>query len=107
MPSPAAPAKPAAGPRPLTQAAGGLGANPEPAGGWFVDVGSFAEDAAVERWRALQAKHAAALSGLDKLASAGTGLEPLLVGPLATEQAAAALCGQLGADAAACRPVQL
>ena len=107
MPSPAAPAKPAAGPRPLTQAAGDLGANPEPAGGWFVDVGSFAEDAAVERWRALQAKHAAALSGLDKLASAGTGLEPLLVGPLATEQAAAALCGQLGADAAACRPVQL
>ena len=106
-PAPAAPAKPAAGPRPLTQAMGELGANPEPAGGWFVDVGSFAEDAAVERWRTLQARHAGALRGLDKLASAGTGLEPLLVGPLASEQAATALCGQLGADAATCRPVQL
>ncbi|MFL5332916.1 MAG: tetratricopeptide repeat protein [Geminicoccaceae bacterium] len=98
---------PAAGPRQLTPGSGELGANPESAGGWFVDVGSFAESAALERWRALGAKHAAALSGLDKLAGAGTGLEPLLVGPLASEQAAAALCAQLGDDAATCRPVRL
>jgi tetratricopeptide (TPR) repeat protein len=103
----AVPDAPAAGPRQLTPGSGELGANPEPAGGWFVDVGSFAEAAALERWRTLRAKHAAALSGLDKLAGAGAGLEPLLVGPMASEQAAAALCGQLGDDTATCRPVRL
>ena len=51
--------------------------------------------------------HAGPLSGLGKLAGAGNGPEPLLVGPLADEQAARTVCGALGGDAKGCQPVQL
>ena len=82
---------------------------PDPAasGGWFVDVGSFAATAAAEQWRELRAKHASAMAGVGRLASAGAGIEPMLVGPLASEQAASSLCVELGTDVQPCRPMQL
>ena len=77
-------------------------------GGWFVNVGKFPDaTAAVRQWQTLRAKHADALAGLGKLAGASDGPEPLLVGPLADEQAASKVCGALGADAASCQPVRL
>jgi hypothetical protein len=72
-----------------------------------VDIGSYAGTAAAERWRGLRAKHAAALAGVGRLASVGAGMEPLLIGPLASEQAATSLCEQLSGDTPACRPMQL
>lgn len=96
-----------AGPRPLAPILGDAGLGPEAGGRWFVDVGSFQAAAAAEQWRSLRAKHGGALGGVGKLAGASSGMEPLLVGPLASEQAAASLCEQLGTDAHTCRPMQL
>jgi hypothetical protein len=105
-PAPAPPQAPPTGPRPLVPVlgdGGGTAAN----GGWFLDVGAYDAAAAAERWRTLRARHATALADVGRLASAGTGLEPMLLGPLASEQAAAALCTELGADVQPCRPLQL
>ena len=104
---PAEPQAPPAGPRPLVPILGDAGSRTAGGGTWFVDVGSFEPAAAAEQWRGLRAKHARALSGIGRLASADAGMEPLLVGPLASEQAATSLCAQLGTDAHACRPMQL
>ena len=104
---PAEPQAPPAGPRPLVPILGDAGSKTAGGSTWFVDVGSFEPAAAAEQWRGLRAKHARALSGIGRLASADAGMEPLLVGPLASEQAAASLCAQLGTDAHACRPMQL
>ena len=101
------PQAPPAGPRPLMPILGNAGSGAAGGGAWFVDVGSFEATAAAEQWRGLRAKHARALSGIGRLASAGAGMEPLLVGPIPSEQAAASLCAQLGADAHACRPMQI
>ena len=107
--APAAPASPVApgAPRPLAPV---LGASEGPApedGAWFVDLGSFDAKAANDTWRRLRVEHDAALTGLERLAVADGTAQPVLVGPLATEQAAAALCGQLELDAGACRPTKL
>ena len=105
-PAPVPPQAPTTGPRPLVSVlgdGGGTAAN----GGWFLDVGAYDAAAAAERWRTLRARHASALAEVGRLASAGTGLEPMLLGPLASEQAAAALCTELGADVQPCRPMQL
>ena len=108
VPPAAAPSPPPAGPRPLTPALGEVEAGATPVGGWFVNVGKFPDaTAAVRQWQTLRAKHADALAGLGKLAGASDGPEPLLVGPLADEQAASKVCGALGADAASCQPVRL
>ncbi len=104
-PVPAPAAAPATGPRPLMpllEEAGGPAA-----GGWFVDVGAFDAAAAAERWHGLRVRHATALTGVGRLAGAGSGLEPMLLGPVASEQAATALCLELGSDAQPCRPLQL
>lgn len=96
------------GPRPLAPSLGEVDASAMPVGGWFVSMGKFPDaTAAGQHWQALRAKHAGALNGLGKLASASSGPEPLLVGPLADEQAARRVCGELGADASSCQPVQL
>ncbi len=101
------PAEPLTGPRPLAPILGTAGEDAEAGAAWFVDVGSYEAVAAVERWQGLRAKHGAALSGVGRLASAGGGMEPLLVGPLASEQAATSLCEQLASDIHGCRPMQL
>jgi hypothetical protein len=101
-----APAVPNA-PRLLVPVLGQTGSDAAPQGEWFVDLGSFAPHAATEAWRRLRAEHGSALTGLERLAGAGAGAEPLLVGPLASEQSAADLCGKLGTAAAACRPTRL
>ena len=104
---PVAAQAPPVGPRPLAPILGNADGGSASGGTWFVDVGSFEGVAAAEQWRGLRAKHGGALSGIGRLASAGNGMEPLLVGPLASEQAATSLCDQLGADARACRPMRL
>lgn len=102
------PATPDSGPRPLTPAAGLVDAAPIPAGGWFVDIGRFPDEAAATaRWQAMRTTHAAALGGLGKLAGSGEGPEPLLVGPLADEAGARQVCRTLGDAAPKCQPVQL
>jgi tetratricopeptide (TPR) repeat protein len=103
---PAQPQSPSTGPRPLVPLLGD-GGGTAASGGWFLDVGMFDAAAAAQRWGSLRAKHGAALAKFGRLASAGTGLEPMLLGPLASEQEAAALCVELGADAQPCRPLQL
>ena len=112
--SPVAPAAPAVPPRPsrlerppLAPVLGGSDGPVPEAGAWFVDLGSFDAKAANETWRRLRAEHDAALTGLERLAVADDTAQPVLVGPLATEQAAAALCGKLGLNAGACRPTKL
>jgi len=107
--APAAPASPVApgAPRPLAPVLGGSDGPVPEAGAWFVDLGSFDANAANETWRRLRAEHDAALTGLERLAVADDTAQPVLVGPLATEQAAAALCGKLGLNAGACRPTKL
>jgi Flp pilus assembly protein TadD len=107
VPPPAEPQPPPAGPRPLAPILGNADSGSPGGGTWFVDVGSFEGVAAAEQWRSLRAKHVGALSGVGRLASAGNGMEPLLVGPLASERAATSLCDQLGTDAHVCRPMQL
>lgn len=79
-----------------------------PAGGWFLDLGTFSSSAAAtERWHALRGAHPAALHGLAKLDSGGPGPQPLLVGPLDTEEAARQACGRLGRIVPECTPLQL
>jgi hypothetical protein len=101
-----APAAPSA-PRQLVPVLGQIGSDAAPQGEWFVDLGSLAPAAASEIWRRLRAEHGPALTGLERLAGAGAGPEPMLVGPLASEQSAADLCGRLGTATAACRPTRL
>lgn len=96
-----------AAPRPLVPVLGQAGADVAPQGEWFVDLGTLAPAAASETWRRLRAEHGSSLSGLERLAGAGAGPEPMLVGPLASEQSAADLCGRLGTATAACRPTRL
>ena len=105
--APPPPEPPPAGPRPLAPILGQAGHDTLTQASWFVDVGSYEGAAATERWQGLKAKHRAALAGVGRLASAGGGMEPLLIGPLASEQAATSLCAQLSGDTHACRPMQL
>jgi hypothetical protein len=107
-PFPAAPAPPPASqPRPLAPILGEAGGPGDGLGAWFVDVGRFDGPAAAERWRRLRLKHAADLAGMERLAGAGSGEEPLLIGAVDSEQAAAKLCGQLGRDVGTCQPMRL
>lgn len=105
-PAPEPPAgTPPSGPRPLVPL---LGSNGSAAtGSWFVHVGDFDATAGAGQWASLRARHGDALAGVGRLASAGTGSEPMLLGPLAGEREAAALCVALGADAQPCQPLQL
>lgn len=104
---PALPPPSPEGPRALVPVLGDAGGPAAAEGAWFVDVGSFPAPAATEHWRELRARHAGALAGIGRLAGAGGGTEPLLVGPLADEQAASNLCAQLGTDGGPCRPLRL
>lgn len=101
-----APERPAP-PRPLGPAA----AEPAPAassGGFVLDLGRFADAAtARKRWEHLQQRHPQALHGLAKLAAAGSGADPLLVGPIASEAEAVRLCAKLETDVPACSVVRL
>jgi SPOR domain len=104
-----APAKPQTGPRPLAPILDGQrGDAAADRGVWFADLGSFERPAATKLWRKLRADHPSALAGMERLASAGgAGAEPLLLGPIASEQAARDLCGTLQPSVASCRPTSL
>ena len=105
-PTPELPAaSPTSGPKPLVPLLGSNGS--AAAGSWFVHVGVFDATAGVGQWASLRARHGDALAGVGRLASAGAGPEPMLLGPLAGEREAAALCVELGADAQPCQPLQL
>ena len=107
---PAAAPEPSAPPGAPTPLAPILGADGGPRAGdatWFVDLGRMQPAAAATAWRDLRTKHGPTLAGLERLAGAGAGSEPLLVGPIASEAVARTLCGQLEPDAPGCRPVQL
>ena len=101
-----APASPGA-PRPRVPVLGQAKSDTGPAGEWVVDLGRFEPEAAAEAWRRLRATHGPLLAGLERLAGAGAGSEPMLVGPLASERSASELCGKLGAAATACQPMRL
>lgn len=109
-PAPAAAAPP---PPPLALAEvaladGDLSVGASPVGSWYINLGSFPEpEAAVRRWEELRRRHSKALVGLTKLAGAGGGPEPLLVGPALGEREANALCSRVRKDAPACVPVKL
>jgi Flp pilus assembly protein TadD len=87
---------------------GDLSVGASPVGSWYLNLGTFPEPvAAVRHWEKLRQRHPKALVGLTKLAGAGGGSEPLLVGPALGEREAAALCARVRKDAPACIPVKL
>ena len=92
----------------MALAEGDLSVGGSPVGSWYLNLGTYPEpEATVRRWEALRRHHPKALSGLTKLAGAGGGPEPLLVGPALGEAEAAALCARVRKDAPACEPVKL
>lgn len=79
-----------------------------PSGSWFVNLGRYADGAAaLAQWRMLQEQHRQTFGGLRKLAGAESGSEPLLVGPLPSENAAEAICAKMPVDLPTCAAVQL
>lgn len=77
-----------------------------PTGRWFVNLGEFASGGQVSSaWRELRAQHKDLLVGLDRLAGADGGPQPLLVGPVATAEKAESLCGDLEIRGQVCRPM--
>lgn len=104
---PAAPASEPGAPTPLVPILGAAAHTESAAGDWFVDLGTLAPAAAAESWRRLRAEHRAELGGTELLAGAGAAPEPMLVGPLASEESAVALCGRLAAATATCHPTKL
>jgi hypothetical protein len=108
-----APAAVAAAARPVSLAEvalgdGDLAVGASPVGSWYLNLGTFPEpEAAVRRWEDLRRRHPKVLVGLTKLAGAGGGAEPLLVGPALGEAEAGALCARVRKDVPACAPVKL
>jgi Flp pilus assembly protein TadD len=88
--------------------AGDLAVGASPTGSWFLNLGrAESPEGAARRWQELRRRNPAQLAGLTKLAGAGGGPEPLLVGPLPDEAAARAACGRLRKAAPDCAPVRL
>lgn len=105
------PSPPQRGPVPLTALAleaGDLAVGASPVGSWFVRLGRFeSAQAAAARWHELRQRNPQTLGSLSRLAGAGSGPEPLLVGPLPDEAAAQATCSRLRRSAPDCAPVRL
>jgi hypothetical protein len=79
-----------------------------PTGRWFLNLGDFSSDRqAASAWRQLRADHQDLLSSFDRLAGAEQGSQPLLVGPLATSEAAEQLCGNLEVRGQSCKALAL
>ena len=79
-----------------------------PAGDWYLDLGSYPNGArAAGIWQVLQKSMASVTGGLERLAGAGDGQEPLLVGPVGDEANGKALCNKLGKAVKMCKPIKL
>ncbi len=79
-----------------------------PTGRWFVNLGDFSSNGQVaSAWQKMRAQHEELLGDLDRLAGAEQGRQPLLVGPLSTEENAEQLCSQLEIYGQACRTLAL
>ncbi|MGI9491996.1 MAG: tetratricopeptide repeat protein [Geminicoccaceae bacterium] len=79
-----------------------------PTGRWFLNLGDFSNDRqAASAWRQLRADHQDLLSSFDRLAGSQQGSQPLLVGPLATVEAAEQLCDNLEGRGQTCRALAL
>jgi Flp pilus assembly protein TadD len=88
--------------------AGDLAVGASPAGSWFLNLGrADSGEATARRWASLQQEAKSNLGGLKKLAGAGTGPEPLLVGPVADEAAGKSLCAKIRRLAPDCSPIKL
>jgi Flp pilus assembly protein TadD len=85
----------------------GLEVGLSPLGDWVVRLGPDAGPQALAgRWRELRRKHPQLLAGLHRLGGAEAAPGPLLIGPFASEAAAAPICAALGAEIA-CTPIKL
>lgn len=91
----------------VTLGGGGLELGLSASGRWFLDLGDHeTASGASKAWRAMKSEHAE-LRGLNRLAGASSGAQPLLVGPVADAEQAESLCGSLRSRGASCRPVPL
>ncbi len=79
-----------------------------PAGRWFVELGSYPDEAAANAaWRRLRGAHGEALRGLTRLAGTAQARQPLLAGPLRDEASAQALCEKLTSQGDSCHATPL
>jgi cell division septation protein DedD len=79
-----------------------------PTGGWLVQLGAYdSPPAAQAAWRRLRGAHAELLGGMTRMAGSEGGRQPLLVGPLATEEDADRICRALVARGESCEKLQV
>jgi Flp pilus assembly protein TadD len=79
-----------------------------PIGSWLLDLGSYpSPGASAAAWRSLRRDSADLLGGMTRLAGAGGGRQPLLVGPIASEAEADRLCRELGRRGTACSKLKI
>ncbi|MFO1069856.1 MAG: tetratricopeptide repeat protein [Geminicoccaceae bacterium] len=79
-----------------------------PIGSWLIDLGAYPDPAAAgAAWQKLRAAHPDLLQGLTRMAGAGGGSQPLLLGPLASEAEADRLCAGLTARSVTCGKLKI
>ncbi len=77
-------------------------------GDWFLRLGLFPDRLAAEKhWQELRRRHGGALRGLVRLSSSDGGPQPLLIGPLASRDAAERLCRLLQKSGETCSPLRM